>query len=120
MTPEQTSAMIKKVVEGIFNDFPEVLERYGETGKKRTWEDNEHHFKHLETALYMNDQKFFTDYALWLNNILTKRGMKTSLLIDNFERIEQEIKEENIQKKDEYLQLLELAIHSLQEQAELQ
>ena len=119
MTPEQTGAMIKKIVEGIFKDYPEVLERYGETGKKRTWEDNEHHFKHLETALYMNDQKFFVDYALWLNNILTKRGMKTSLLIDNFERIERAIKEEeNIPKKNDYLQLLEKAIHSLQEHAE--
>jgi hypothetical protein len=72
---------------GLNPAYPILEEKYGELGRKKCVEDNYHHFKHLDTAYSLNEEKLFVDYALWLNNILTSRGMKEDHLIDNFEGI---------------------------------
>ncbi|WP_445613018.1 hypothetical protein [Geobacillus sp. YF-1] len=84
--------IIEEVVKGIYAAYPELLEKYGERGKQKCFEDNQHHFAHLETAYLLRNAKVFTDYALWLNNILVNHGMKTDHLLDNFRRIEQAIR----------------------------
>jgi hypothetical protein len=76
-----------EVTKGIYEAYPELAERYGEEGKKKCYEDNLYHMRYLDTALLQNDVDVFVDYALWLNRILTARGMKAEHLIDNFERI---------------------------------
>ncbi|RBW69800.1 hypothetical protein [Bacillus taeanensis] len=114
MKSEQLNKIIEKVVEGIYKDYPEILERFGERGKQKCFEDNEHHFRHLETALNMNNNQFFIDYALWLNNVLTSRGMKTEHLIDNFKRIDQVLlAETDFCNKESYQSMLSEAIEEL-------
>lgn len=79
--------IVNKVTEMIYEREPSLLERFGEKGKEKCREDNHHHMKHLQSAYELNQAAFFTDYAFWLNGILTKHGMKTQHLIDNFELI---------------------------------
>ncbi|CEG28825.1 hypothetical protein [Bacillus sp. B-jedd] len=81
--------IIDTVTAKIYEREPGLLERYGEKGKLKCKEDNLHHFNHLKTAYELNDKAVFTDYALWLNGILTKHGMSTQHLIDNFAIIEE-------------------------------
>ena len=76
-----------EVVQGIYEAYPELAERYGEVGKKKCYEDNLYYLSYLESATLQNDVDVFVDYALWLNRVLTARGMKAEHLIDNFERI---------------------------------
>lgn len=81
-------AVLKEVVAGIYKAYPQLLEKYGERGRQKCWEDNLHHMKHLETAYALRSDKPFIEYAHWLDRILTSRGMHTDHLIDNFERID--------------------------------
>lgn len=81
------NSIIEEVTDGIYKDYPILLEKYGERGRHKCREDNEHHIKYLQTAASMDEEKYFIDYAHWLNEILTSRGMKTEHLIDNFKRL---------------------------------
>ncbi|MFP3340744.1 hypothetical protein R0J91_22405, partial [Micrococcus sp. SIMBA_131] len=70
-------------------------------------EDNYHHIKHLNSARNLGSDDFFVDYVLWLNNILTARGMKTEHLIDNFKRLENELRASDpFEEKEDYLRTL--------------
>ncbi|MBG9444390.1 hypothetical protein ABE67_08705 [Cytobacillus firmus] len=86
--------VVNSVTEKIYEREPSLLERFGEQGKEKCREDNHHHMKHLETAYELDQSSFFNDYAVWLNGILTRHGMKTRHLIDNFEIIQAVLAEE--------------------------
>ena len=101
-----------KATDVIYDREPALWERYGEKGKKKCLEDNEHHLKQLITATDLGQSKFFTDYAHWLNGILVKHGMSTKHLIDNF-RILQELLSSDSKTSKLYRDYLELAIQSL-------
>lgn len=105
--------IIDEVTEGIYRDYPALLEKFGERGRQKCREDNQHHIKHLQTAENMGDSQFFIDYAHWLNGILTSRGMKTEHLVDNFYRLQKAFISSEKQF-DAFCQMLEDAIISLQ------
>ncbi|CAM4023352.1 hypothetical protein [Mesobacillus thioparans] len=108
------SAIIEDVTEGIYKDYPILLEKYGERGRQKCKEDNEHHIKYLQTAADLGEEKYFTDYAHWLNGILTSRGMKTEHLVDNFARLKIAFgNTEDEEQKDVFITMLESAINSL-------
>jgi hypothetical protein len=112
MISNELQRIIDEVTEGIYRDYPSLLERFGEQGRQKCREDNEHHIKHLQTAITMDDHQFFIDYAHWLNGILTSRGMKTDHLVDNFERLHTAFKSTK-GESNEYIEMLEKAIESL-------
>ncbi|MEH7443921.1 hypothetical protein V7201_16530 [Bacillus sp. JJ1122] len=113
MNPVAINEIIDEVTKGIYRDYPVLLEKYGEQGRKKCREDNEHHIKHLQTALSMGDDQFFIDYAHWLNGILTSRGMKTDHLVDNFERLQSAFRNYPDENSSKYIRILEDSIHSL-------
>ncbi|WP_166243464.1 hypothetical protein [Paenibacillus turpanensis] len=84
---DRVEACIEDALKGMYEAFPELLERYGERGVQKCREDNRHHFRHLDTAYLLRSSNIFTDYALWLNGMLVRFGMKPDHLIDNFERL---------------------------------
>ena len=85
--PAKYLEIVEEVTADIYAAYPFLLEKYGEQGKERCKEDNIHHLKTLETAFLVDDEKIFIDYTLWLNSVLTSRGMKSELIIDNFKRL---------------------------------
>lgn len=106
--------IIEEVTEGIYKDYPLLLEKYGEKGRQKCREDNVHHIKHLQTAASMGDEKFFIDYAHWLNGILTSRGMKTEHLIDNFVRLQKAFRNKSRGSDfEEFIEVLDSTINSL-------
>ncbi|MCD7035929.1 hypothetical protein LRR81_16920 [Metabacillus sp. GX 13764] len=104
---------VENITEGIYRDYPEMMDRFGELGKKKCIEDNYHHFRHLETAYSVKKAEIFTKYAVWLNHVLTSRGMKSEHLIDNFERIYQELEPIEAPEKEDYQSYLAEAIEVL-------
>lgn len=111
------AAIIQDVSDGIYAAYPDLMDKYGEAGKRKCIEDNEHHFRYLETSLALGEDKVFTDYALWLNNLLQKRGMKADHVIDNFERIAAELQGRMPEEKQRRMTtLLQSAICQLKEQ----
>jgi hypothetical protein len=112
------NSIIEEVTEGIYRDYPVLLEKYGERGRQKCKEDNEHHIKYLQTAASMDEEKYFIDYAHWLNGILTSRGMKTEHLIDNFQRLIRAFEKSKDDKHVRvFIQMLESAIDSLSGEA---
>ena len=103
--------IVNQVVEEIYNAYPNLWEKFGENGHKRTIEDNFHHLNHLETACELDDEKYFTDYTKWLESVLTSRNVGTHLIIDNFERLIEAIPGK-VEKDDEkkYLHFLKKGI----------
>ena len=81
--------IVEKVVITMYKDYPYLEEKFGDKGKERTIEDNFYHFLYLNTAYKLKDTQTFLEYALWLNSILVSRGMKTDLIIYNFEKIKE-------------------------------
>ncbi|MFP7495102.1 hypothetical protein SFC66_15100 [Terribacillus saccharophilus] len=80
-------ALLDRIVEDIFDAYPSLYERYGENGKKRTREDNQHHLDYLQTAYDADDSQLFVDYTLWLHELLSSRGMNERIIIDNYSRL---------------------------------
>lgn len=107
-------SIMEEVTDGIYRDYPILLEKYGERGRQKCKEDNEHHIKYLQTAANMDEEKYFIDYAHCLNGILTSRGMKTEHLFDNFQRLIGAFEHSNDDKHSRvFIHMLESAIDSL-------
>ncbi|MDT8862055.1 hypothetical protein N0O92_17735 [Alkalihalobacillus sp. MEB130] len=116
---EKYPDLLDDIITGIYEAYPELEEKFGERGKVKCKEDNEHHFNYLETAFLLNQPKIFTDYAIWLNNVLVSRGMKSSHLIDNFERIHVAIANKMKDDRDrlnQFSSYLQAAISELRDQ----
>jgi hypothetical protein len=84
---QREDELLDNIVEDIFDAYPSLYERYGENGKIRTREDNQHHLNYLHTAYEANDMQLFNDYTLWLYELLSARGMNEKIIIDNYERL---------------------------------
>lgn len=77
--------IVDQIVHKFYDQYPELIKKFGENGKKRTREDNYYHLQYLETAFELHNEQVFIDYSLWLNEVLTSRGVGTSLIIKNFQ-----------------------------------
>ena len=121
MTQFNINDMAERVTEIIYENDPSLMDRYGEKGRAKCIEDNHHHFKHLETAMDLDNPAFFTDYAIWLNGILNKFGMSTGLLIDNFMIIMDVLREKHSDdpRVEAYISYLKRAIDLLNKEVKL-
>lgn len=105
-------SLVHKVVEEIYDEYPYLLEKFGENGVERTEEDNHHHLDHLQAAYEMHSVYFFIDYTEWLNNVLTSRGVGTFLIEDNYMRLIRLLDQAeggNYQEKTAYIEYLQEA-----------
>ncbi|MCA1056128.1 hypothetical protein LCM10_14100 [Rossellomorea aquimaris] len=109
------SAVIDRAVTKLYERYPELLERFGEGGRQKCYEDNVHHFNYLQTTDAARDEKVFVDYALWLNNVLISRGMKSDHLIDNFVCIVEALDESELQQAEAFKQYLQAGIGAIRE-----
>ena len=113
MNKHTREQVIGQVVVGIYEAYPEILERFGEAGRMRCLEDNHHHFDHLETATKLGDPAVFTNYAVWLTNLLTQRGMNKQHVIDNFQRIHHALEGTKDPDSVSYQKLLKAGIEAI-------
>ncbi|MCP3031312.1 hypothetical protein LF817_08115 [Halobacillus sp. A1] len=116
MNNKEKNQMAQQVTEEIYEAYPTLWSRFGQNGRDRTEEDNHHHLDHLYAAYEMKSASFFLDYTDWLNTLLTSRGVGTNLIIDNFQRLIENL--EKIQWEDEiekesFIRYLALAIDQL-------
>jgi hypothetical protein len=107
--------VIDSAVMKLYKRYPELEERFGEMGKQKCYEDNVHHFNYLQTTAAAGDEKVFIDYALWLNNVLISRGMKSDHLIDNFVCILEALEESDSEEADVFQGYLNAGIHAIRE-----
>ncbi|WP_028783623.1 hypothetical protein [Thalassobacillus devorans] len=116
MRISEKQKLVELVVEDIYQAYPELVGRFGESGRIRTLEDNHHHLDHLDTAFQMGNSTFFLDYTNWLNSVLTSRGVGTQLIIDNYERLlkwMEEVSFEQSEEREAYQEYLRAGIKEL-------
>ena len=117
MNEETKRFITDRVVEEFYTNYPWLLEKFGEKGKRHTREDNDHHLEHLELSYELQDEKFFRDYTSWLNDVLVSRGVGTGLIIENYRMIQKYMREVEM-KEDErnyHDHLLETSISYLEQ-----
>ncbi|WP_254901723.1 hypothetical protein [Thalassobacillus devorans] len=116
MKVSEKTKLVDRVVGDIYQTYPGLIDKFGENGRRRTIEDNYHHLDHLDTAYQMGTSTFFVDYTLWLNSVLTSRGVGTELIVDNYERLIKGMENaafESSDERDAYLEYLQAGIEEL-------
>ncbi|AKG03963.1 hypothetical protein AAV35_003610 [Salimicrobium jeotgali] len=115
MKTEAKQYITDKVTKEFYIRYPWLEEKFGEKGKKHTREDNDHHLNHLELSYKRKDESFFSDYTVWLNDVLVSRGVGTKLIIENYEMIGRYLQEVDMHgdERDYYIRLLESSIAHL-------
>jgi hypothetical protein len=78
--------LTERVLEEMYAD-PFWRERFGERADKHGRQDGRFHVQYLQQALAEGDPAVLQNYARWLQQVLTARGMCTLHLAENFERL---------------------------------
>ncbi|MBL8954607.1 MAG: hypothetical protein JNK82_27765 [Myxococcaceae bacterium] len=73
---------------------PFWLERFGEHGRKNSYQDSSFHMAYLLEALTSDEPEVIRRYATWLRGLLNSHGMCTRHLDDNFEQLQAVISRE--------------------------
>lgn len=118
MEATRYESLIGRVTARIYELEPSLMDKYGQRGKEKCREDNGHHLRYLETAYKLDDSRIFNDYAIWLSGILSRHGMETRHLADNFRLIAEEaIAEEGLEisKREAFRRYLQEAIDVLEQ-----
>ena len=83
---ERGPALTARVLDEMYRD-PFWHARFGERADRRGREDGNFHLQYLAQALASDDPNVMHNYARWLQQVLTTRGMCTPHLAENFDRL---------------------------------
>src|SRR3954465_800704 len=82
----RSQILADRALEAMYRD-PFWDARFGERGRRYAREDNVHHIAYLVQALRAASVDLLTNYARWLQRVLTTRGMCSRHIGENFERV---------------------------------
>ncbi|MEQ9309534.1 MAG: cobalamin-dependent protein [Balneolaceae bacterium] len=88
---EKSNELANHITRLHFEQNPGLLKRYGESGKKRCFEDAVFHLNFMVEALTMNLPDMYANYILWAANMLKSRNIPESDLEDNLNFVQQAI-----------------------------
>lgn len=80
---EDKQALAQIMTDLHFENHPELVEKYGEKGKEKCYEDAIYHINYLSQAIRVDSQKIFNSYLDWARTMLKERGIGVDDLIDN-------------------------------------
>lgn len=69
----------------IYTKYAKELERFGKRGRQTCRQDILYHIDYLQGALIGDEPSLFTQYALWLKDVLSSRGLPAEHLGISFE-----------------------------------
>lgn len=76
------------VTEAIYARYAKELQRFGERGRQNCRQDILFHLDYLQGALIGNEPSIFAQYALWLKDVLSSRGVPVAHLSTSFDFLE--------------------------------
>lgn len=121
MTMTWKDQIAQEVTAEIYQAYPWLEERFGDSGKEHTLKDNYHHLDFLESAFASGSSKVFTDYTIWLIDVLTSRHVPLHLIDDNFTRLLRHIHLVDEPEKQEFMKVcLTQAIQIVQDRSEVE
>ncbi|PYZ96133.1 hypothetical protein CR205_17355 [Alteribacter lacisalsi] len=114
ISKETEEQIAEKMTDRFYEEYGEMLKKFGDRGRHHTKNDNKHHLKYLKTSAKLDNKEMFVDYATWLNTVLVSRNVPTELLIKNFQWLVEEF--ENMDEPPvHYIETLHLALKELRE-----
>lgn len=90
---KSTDELAKYITHLHFEQHPELIERYGEAGRVRCYEDAVYHLNFLTEAMTMNLPDMYVNYILWATSMLKSRNIPENDLQDNLNFVQQAIHE---------------------------
>jgi len=65
-----------------YRRYPEILQRYGPEGRRRTEEDIQYHYQTLAEAVITKEENLFLRYIGWVKSVLVNRNVRADYLVD--------------------------------------
>lgn len=71
----QRAELAEFIVSAQFEQQPELVDRYGEMGRKKSIQDTQYNLAYLAEAIAAADPALFVDYVGWMKPMLASRGV---------------------------------------------
>ena len=78
----KAASLAEAVVDEHYRLRPGPMRRYGRRGRRYCVEDTRFHLEFLAASVGIGDSRHFVRYVVWVNGILTARGIPTGDLVE--------------------------------------
>jgi hypothetical protein len=85
--------LVRRSVELVYERLPELEERYGPAGRLRCAEDAEFHLGFLVSAVAIDEDAVFADYARWAGVLLERFAIPRAHLVEAFRALAAAVEE---------------------------
>ena len=75
MLIERKDAIARAITNALYEERPQLLERYGDVGRKRCLEDMHYNIEHIAPAVALGQPDLFERYVIWLRDMLGARNV---------------------------------------------
>ncbi|MGF2617697.1 hypothetical protein FZC84_11735 [Rossellomorea vietnamensis] len=113
---ELINELVSEIAHNVFLKHPEIIDKYGENGRRQTISDLQKHFHHLQTAYRLQAPELFTDHVKWLHNVLAARKIDISFVQTGLSFMLESVKQLPAEKADFYRKCIGEAIQWMREQ----
>jgi len=81
---EKKQVLVEDIYHEILHRFPQIKDKFGDEGLKRTREDIVFHLYYLETAVCLNTEGLFHDYVAWIKSYFNSIKLPESWTLETF------------------------------------
>jgi hypothetical protein len=82
---EQKHTIAQAITDALYRERPQLMERYGETGRVRCLEDMHYNLEHLAPAVALGEPQLFQRYVIWLRDMLAPRNVPQEDVVRSLE-----------------------------------
>ncbi|HEV2130044.1 MAG TPA: hypothetical protein VGR27_03020 [Longimicrobiaceae bacterium] len=67
--------LARAITEALYAEMPDLMEKYGESGRAKCLQDMRYNLEHLAPAVALGEPALFARYVAWLRDMLGARGI---------------------------------------------
>lgn len=98
-----------------FQHYPELVDKFGDRGKKRCYDDAIYHINYLDQAVRVNSNILFSNYLEWAQTMLKERDIPGNDLVNNISFLKQAIRQKLTEPKaQQIIEFIDEALETLQ------
>jgi MerR family transcriptional regulator, light-induced transcriptional regulator len=86
---ERQEELARAITGALYEEMPELMERYGERGHAKCLQDMRYNLEHLAAAVALGEPGVFARYVVWLRDLLHARGIPATEVRRSLELTEQ-------------------------------
>ena len=90
---DRKGELAREVTRALYAERPELLERYGESGRRKCLQDMHYNLEHLAPAVALTEPQLFARYIVWLRDMLGARGVPADEIRRCLELTERAVRE---------------------------